>query len=143
MPAAIRQDSPAANRFSRTPASRRVAATIATTGVVTVAAGALDPFQNGDLCLIVEAVPGTAITGGTGGTTPIDRTSLYAINKLSSTTAQLYKTNLQGALVSNLGVALSAGAALQFGDPLNTDFVERNIVPMGSVLGGSAAGPLD
>lgn len=143
MPAAIRQDTPAANRFSRTPAAKRVAATIATTGLATVAAGALDPYQTGDLCLIVEAVAGAAVTGGTGGTTPIDRNSLYAIEKVSSTTARLYKGSIQGALVSNLAVAITAGAALQFGDPLNTDFVERNIVPMASVAGGSQAGPLD
>lgn len=143
MPAMIRQDSPAANRFSRTPAAKRVAATIATTGVVTVASGALDPYQNGDLCLVAEAAAGTAITGGTGGTTPLDRTSLYAIQKLTATTAILFKGSIQGAQVTNLGVAISAGAVLQFGDPLNTDFVQPNIVPMASVAGGAQAGPLD
>lgn len=143
MPAMIRQDSPAANRFSRTPASEKVAATIATTGVVTFASGALDKYQTGDLCLVVEAVPGTAITGGTGGTTPLDRTSLYAIQKLTATTALLYKGSIYGAQVTNLGVAISAGGALQFGDPLNSDLIAKNIVPMGSVAGGSQAGPTD
>jgi hypothetical protein len=143
MPAAPRQDSPAANRFSRSPASEKVAVTIATTGLATVASGALDKYQTGDLCLLVETAPGTAVTGGTGGTTPLDRTSLYAIEKVSATTARLYKGSLQGTLVSNLGVALSAGASLQFGDPLNSDLIAKNIVPMGSVAGGSAAGPLD
>jgi hypothetical protein len=143
MPAVPRQESPAANRYSRTQASAKVPVTISTAGLATFASGALDGFQSGDLALLVETTPGTAMTGGTGGTTPLDKTSLYAIEKVSATTARLYKGSLQGTLVSNLGVALSAGASLQFGDPLNSDLVARNIVPMGSVAGGSQAGPLD
>lgn len=139
---AVRSESPALNRRSRTPAAK-VAATIATTGVVTVASGALDPYQNGDLCQVVEAADGTAITGGTGGTTPLKRNAVYAINKLTATTAQLYEGSLAGTLVSNVGVALSAGGALLFGDPEFATGGLRNIVPGGSVAGGGFAGPLD
>jgi hypothetical protein len=141
---AVRSESPALNRRSRTPAAK-VGATIATTGVVTVASGALDPYQNGDLAQVVEAVDGVAITGGTTGTTPLKRNALYAIQKLSATTCALYEGSLAGTLVSNLGVALSAGGALQFGDPelpLATGNV-RNILPAGSVAGGAFGGPLD
>lgn len=138
----VRSESPALNRFSRTPAAK-VAATIATTGVVTVASGALDPYQNGDLCLLVEAVDGTAMTGGTTGTTPLRKgVQLYSIQKLSATTCLLYEDGPAGTLISNLGVALTAGGALQFGDRYNVDKV-RNIVPSGSVAGGGFGGPLD
>lgn len=144
--AQVRSESPALNRRSRNPVSK-VAATIATTGVVTVASGALDPYQNGDLCQVVEAVDGVAVTGGTTGTTPIKRNALYAIQKLTATTCALYEGSLAGTLVSNLGVALSGGGALQFGDPdfsaANLAGGRGNIIPAGSVAGGGFGGPLD
>lgn len=147
MPVPVDQTTPAGNRQSRTP-PQKVAVTVATTGLATVASGALDGFQTGDLCYIVEAADGTAITGGTGGTTPIQRNQVYAIEKVSATTARLYLGGLTGTLVSNLGVAISAGASLLFGDPLNPPVTnvgtgKSNIIPMGSVAGGNAAGPLD
>lgn len=139
---AVRSESPALNRRSRTPATK-VAATIATTGVVTVASGALDPYQNGDLCQVVENVDGVALTGGTGGTTPLKRNAFYAIQKLTATTCVLYEGSLQGTLVSNLGVALSANGALLFGDPEFVTGGQKNILSAGSVAAGSTGGPLD
>lgn len=137
----IRHESPAQNRRSRTPAAK-VAVTIATSGVATVASGALDPYQDGDLCQVVETADGTAVTGGTGGTTPIKRGSVYAIQKLSATTCALYEGSLAGTKMSNLGVAVTANASLLFGSSENNDLA-RNIVPAGSVAGGGYGGPLD
>jgi hypothetical protein len=140
---ALSSQGAARSRRSRTPATK-VAATIATTGVVTVAAGALNPYQDGDLCQVVEAADGTAITGGTGGTTPLKRNALYAIRKTSSTTCVLSEGGFGGTLVSNIGVALSAGGALLFGDPdTNISQLSPNIVPAGSTAGGGFGGPLD
>jgi hypothetical protein len=128
---------PALNRFSRTP-KVKIAATIATTGIATVAANALDPYQNGDICRVVDAVDGTKYTGQM--TAPVD--ALYYIGKLSSTTAQLYRQDTGAAAAAS--VAVSAGAALQFGDfPVANGVLSRNIIPAGSVTGGAFGGPLD
>lgn len=130
--------SPAQNRFTRTP-KVKIAATVATTGIATVAANALDGFQNGDLCRLVDAVAGTALTGGTGGSN-VARDDVLSIGKLSSTTAQLYLNNSP----ITLGVAVSAGGALQFGDlPTSLGIASKNIVASGSVAGGAFGGPLD
>jgi hypothetical protein len=131
------QSSPAFNRFSRTP-KVKIGATISTGGVATVAANALDPYQNGDICRVVDAVDGTKYTGQM--TAPVD--ALYFITKLSSTTAQLSRVDTGAAAAAS--VAVSAGGALQFGDlATQNGNLSRNIVPMGSVAGGSFGGPLD
>ena len=137
MPQMVDQTTPALNRYSRTP-KVKVGATISTTGVATVASGALDPYQNGDVCSVVDAVDGTKYTGQM--TAPVD--ALYSIAKLSATTAQLTRLDTGAAAAASL--AVSAGAALQFGGVTpGLGQLTRNIVPMGSVAGGSFGGPLD
>lgn len=129
--------SPAGNRFSRTP-KVKIGATISTAGVATVAANALDPYQNGDICRVVDAADGTKYTGQM--TAPVD--ALYFIAKISATTAQLVRLDTFVNAVA--GVAVSAGAALQFGDlATQNGQLSRNIVPAGSVAGGAFGGPLD
>jgi hypothetical protein len=135
----VESRSPALNRRSRTPA-KKVAATVATTGIATVASGALDAYQTGDACLIVDAVVGTKYTGQSN----VGVDTLCYIQKQSATTAQLYS---DAALATKLApsVAISAGAALQFGDP-NSDAAGvgvSNIVSSGSVAGGGFGGPFD
>ena len=137
MPTTVDQTTPALNRFSRTP-KVKVGATIATTGIATVASGALDPYQNGDICRVVDAVDGTKYTGQM--TAPVD--ALYSIVKLSATTCQLVRLDTGAAAAASL--AVSAGAALQFGDMQTTlGNLAKNIVPAGSVAGGAWGGPLD
>lgn len=129
---------PALNRRSRTPA-KRISATVATTGIATVASGALDPFQTGDICILTDAVVGTKYTGQVNVTPE----ALLYIQKLSATTAQLY---VDQALTTKLApsVAVSAGAVLQFGDPTSdVTGLAANIVPSGSVAGGGFGGPFD
>lgn len=128
---------PALNRFSRTP-KVKIGATVATTGIATVASGALDSYQNGDLCRVVDAADGTKYTGQM--TAPVD--ALYSIGKLSATTAQLIRQDT--GLAAAASVAVSAGAALQFGDlPTSQGILSKNIVAAGSVAGGGFGGPLD
>jgi hypothetical protein len=137
MPNMVDQQSPSFNRFSRTP-KVKIGATISTAGVATVASGALDPYQNGDICRVVDAVDGTKYTGQM--TAPVD--ALYSIAKLSATTAQLTRVDTGAAAAAS--VAVSAGAALQFGDlATQNGNLSRNIVPAGSVAGGAFGGPLD
>lgn len=134
--------SPAANRASRTPRTT-IAATVATTGVVTVASGALDGLQNGDIVQLVEAAPGTAWTGGTAGTTPLNRESDYYLEKLSATTAQLHVGSPAGAIAAP-AVALSAGGALRYGKlDAAQGVLSSNIVAAGSARGGAFGTPLD
>lgn len=129
--------SPAGNRFSRTP-KVKIAATIATTGIATVASGALDGFQNGDYCRVVDAVDGTKYTGQM--TAPVD--AIYYIAKISATTAQLVRQDTNVNAVA--GVAVSAGGAIQFGDlPVAQGILAKNIIAAGSVAGGAFGGPLD
>lgn len=129
--------SPAFNRFSRTP-KVKIAATISTGGLATFASGALDPFQNGDLCRVVDAVDGTKYTGQV--TAPVDE--VFYISKQSATTAQLYRLSTNGLAAAS--VAVTAGGALQFGDlPVSQGILSKNIVPAGSVAGGAFGGPLD
>lgn len=135
MPLAPDPTSPARLRFSRTPKAL-VAATVAVTGIATVASGALDKYQTGDLCLIVDAVPGTKYTGQAN----VQVDTLYYIVKISATTAQLVIADTNVAAVPS--VAISAGAALQFGG-LGTEIKSSNIVAAGSVAGGGFGGPLD
>lgn len=142
MPFMVDQSSPAQNRASRAP-RQTIAATIATTGVVTVAAGALDGLQNGDVVTLVEAAPGTAWTGGTGGTNPLNRESDYVLEKLSATTAQLHVGSPSGAVAAP-AVALTAGAALRYGKmDASQGVLSSNIIPAGSARGGAFGGPLD
>lgn len=130
--------SPALNRRSRTPAVK-VGATVATTGIATVASGALDPYQTGDICTITDAAVGTKYTGQSNAA--VD--ALLYIQKLTATTAQLFTDQLLTVKLAP-SVAISAGAALQFGDPTSdVTGLSRNIVPGGSVAGGGFAGPLD
>lgn len=142
MPFATDQSTPAQNRASRAPRST-IAATIATTGVVTVASGALDGLQNGDVVTLVEAAPGTAWTGGTGGTTPANRESDYFLEKLSATTCQLHVGSPAGAVVAP-AVALTAGGALRYGKlDAGQGILSSNIIPSGSARGGAFGTPLD
>jgi hypothetical protein len=128
---------PALNRFSRTP-KVKIAATVSTAGVATVAANALDPYQNGDICRVVDAVDGTKYTGQM--TAPVD--ALYYIAKISATTAQLVRQDTNANAAAS--VAVSAGAAIQFGDLVTQNGqLSRNIIPAGSVSGGAFGGPLD
>jgi hypothetical protein len=114
MPNMIDQSSPAFNRFSRTP-KVKIGATISTGGVATVAANALDPYQNGDICRVVDAVDGTKYTGQM--TAPVD--ALYFITKLSSTTAQLSRVDTgAAAAVSELASELARD---EDGNPLVED----------------------
>ena len=137
MPQTIDQTTPALNRFSRTP-KVKVGATISTAGVATVASGALDPYQNGDICTVVDAVDGTKYTGQM--TAPVD--AQYSIIKLSATTCQLVRLDTGANAAAS--VAVSAGAALQFGGVVpGLGQLSRNIVPAGSVAGGAFGGPLD
>jgi hypothetical protein len=86
----------------------------------------------------VDAVDGTKYTGQM--TAPVD--ALYSIAKLSATTAQLTRVDTGAAAAAS--VAVSAGAALQFGDlATQNGNLSRNIVPAGSVAGGAFGGPLD
>lgn len=142
MPIAADQSTPAGNRASRAPRTT-IAATIATTGVVTVASGALDGLQNGDIVTLVEAAPGTAWTGGTGGTTPANREQDLYLEKLSATTCQLHVGSPAGAVVAP-GVALSAGGALRYGKlDAGQGILAPNIVAAGSARGGAFGTPLD
>ena len=129
--------SPAALRYSRTPKTL-IAATVATTGIATVASGALDKYQTGDLCTIVDAVPGTKYTGQAN----VQVDTVYKITKLSATTAQLTIADTGVAAAPSL--AISAGAALQFGSlPTAQGILSSNIVPAGSTAGGGFGTPLD
>jgi hypothetical protein len=116
----------------------KIAATVSTGGVATVASGALDPYQNGDLCLLVDAADGTKYTGQSNAA--VD--AVLRINKLTATTAQLIVDSTGTNLAPT--VAVSAGAALQFGSfPTSQGVLSKNIVPAGSVAGGAFGGPLD
>lgn len=131
--------SPAKSRHSRTP-KVKVGATISTAGVATVASGALDQYQVGDYCTLVQATAGTAITGGTGGSNIQPGDTLLRVGpKISATTWQLLLEDLTNLA---LGVAVSAGGALQFG-AADTSVKTRNIVPAGSVAGGAFGTILD
>jgi hypothetical protein len=135
MPVSPDPSGPARLRYSRTP-KVSIAATVATTGIATVASGALDKYQSGDLCLLVDAAVGTKYTGQSNAA--VDE--LLQIQKLSATTAQLVIASTGVALAPS--VAISAGAALQFGG-LGTEIKAPNIVASGSVAGGGFGTPLD
>jgi hypothetical protein len=137
MPLSPDPTSPAALRYSRTPKTL-VGATVATTGIATVASGALDKYQTGDLCIITDAAVGTKYTGQAN----VAPDTVYRIVKLSATTAQLVINDTGVAAAPS--VAISAGAALQFGSlPPAQGVLSSNIVAAGSTAGGAFGGPLD
>jgi len=142
MPSPSDPSSPAALRYSRTPKTKVTVTSISATGLVTHASGALDRWQNGDLCTVQEAAAGTPLStaaplaASVGG---LD--TLFYISKVSATTTQLKRVDTN-ASPTVAPAAITIGVALQFGS-LGTEIKAPNIVASGSVAGGGFGTPLD
>jgi hypothetical protein len=129
----VDQSDPGYNRASRAPLRVIGTATaVAATDLFTLTSGSLDSLQSGD----VVRIAGT-LTGGAGITVGQD----YRLERVTSTTFRL-KT-LAGAIL-DVTSDLTAGGSLTYGQvPAAQGVLSSNIVPMGSVIGGSQAGPQD
>jgi hypothetical protein len=142
MPLAPDPSSPAALRYSRTPKKLLAVTSISATGLVTHSANLLDPYQNGDLCTVAEAVAGTPLsTAGPLAASVGGLDKLFRISKVSTTTTQLVDVST-GANPTVAPAAITVGVALQFGG-LGTEIKSSNIVAAGSTAGGAFGGPLD
>lgn len=142
MPLSPDPSSPAALRYSRTPKKLLAVTSVSATGLVTHSSGLLDPYQNGDLCTVAQAVAGTPMsTAGPLAASVGNVDTLFRISKVSATTTQLIDVST-GAAPTVAPAAITIGVALQFGG-LGTEIKAPNIVAAGSVSGGGFGTPLD